>query len=332
MATIKDVAKRAGVSIASVSRYFNNQALLSADKCAAIEDAVQELNYSPSSFGRGLRLSRSGKVLVLLPTMSNPIYQKVLSSIEEESIHYGITVLTCATNNDPYTERHLLQMLQNHYVDGAIFFASSLPAAELNALSRRYPLVQCIEFVRGAQLPSVSVDNQIAACDAVEHLIACGHERIAMISGQRHYGSTVEREEGYHDALRHHGIAARKEYLVNTMYGYHSGMKAAAELLALPEPPTAIFAVSDAIAIGAVKEALNRGMRVGKNGLAVVGFDDSTIASMYTPTLTSVHQPRGQMGKMAVELFMHRAETLRSSEPVRQVILPHTLIRRQSTT
>lgn len=148
-------------------------------------------------------------------------------------MHYGITVLTCATNNDPYTERHLLQMLQNHYVDGAIFFASSLPAAELNVLSRRYPLVQCIEFVRGAQLPSVSVDNQIAACDAVEHLIACGHKRLHDLrpAALRLHGGNCE--EGYHDALRHHGIAARKEYLVNTMYGYHSGMKAAAELLAL---------------------------------------------------------------------------------------------------
>ena len=133
MVTIKDIAREAGVSISSVSRYFNNRRLLGEESRNRIEAVVNKYCYTPNSMGRCLRLARSGKILVLLPTMENPMYLRILSSIENECYQYGLTVLACDTHNDSYKEKHLLSMLTNHYADGAILFSSSLSGDELIA-------------------------------------------------------------------------------------------------------------------------------------------------------------------------------------------------------
>ena len=131
MATIKDVAQLAGVSASSVSRYFNNKELLSPESLKRIESAVHELNYYPSSLGRNLRFSRSGKLLALLPTISNPFYHRILNAISKECEQYGYTMITCTTGMDKYTEQNLYHMLHSHYADGAIIFGSALGKSEL---------------------------------------------------------------------------------------------------------------------------------------------------------------------------------------------------------
>lgn len=328
MATIKDVAKLANVSIASVSRYFNNKELLREETRIAIEEAVKALNYHPSSLGRSLRIARSGKFLVLLPTIANPFYSRILSSISAESQKYGYTVITCTHGNDNYTEKSLLQLLHNHYADGVILFASTLTSAELEDLSKKYPVVQCCEYLEDANVSTVTIDNKRAAFDAITHLESIGHKKIAMVSGMENYESTRQRQQGYLAALEKYKLPVRNEYIINGMYGYNSGMKAAQLLLELPDPPTAVFTVSDALAIGVIRQAVVSGMKVGK-AFSVVGFDNTTIASMYMPDITSVAQPREEMGKEAVRLLMDRITNLRIRPEL--VMLPHKLIVRGST-
>lgn len=324
---IKEIAKEAGVSIASVSRYFNNRPLLSTDTAQRIEEVVKKHSYLPNSLGRSLRISRSGKLLVLLPSISNPIYSKILRAMSAASQPYGYIVLTCATENNPLTERALLHMLHNHYADGAVFFSSALPPAELEALARRFPVVQCLEYAEGANISTVTINNEEAAFEAVNYLAQLGHTRIAMLSGDAAFESTLHREAGYFKALKKNGLPVLPDYLLRGQYGFNSGVRGARALLSLPQPPTAIFAVSDALAVGAVREGKRLGKNIGRE-FSVIGFDDSAVSSVFMPTLTSVNQPRAEMGKVAFDLFFERLNNPRSG--ARFVTLPHRLVVRES--
>ncbi|MDD6203981.1 MAG: LacI family DNA-binding transcriptional regulator [Firmicutes bacterium] len=324
MVTIKDIAREAGVSISSVSRYFNNRRLLGEESRNRIEAVVNKYCYTPNSMGRCLRLARSGKILVLLPTMENPMYLRILSSIENECYQYGLTVLACDTHNDSYKEKHLLSMLTNHYADGAILFSSSLSGDELNALSRKLPIVLCCEQREDTVAGSVSIDDRAAAFEAVEHLIRKGHSDIAMASGRGVYGSTALRERGYREALSKYGITFREDYIIRGDYGFKSGAAAAERVFTLEPEPTALFCVSDAVAIGAVRAAILR-----HKSLAVIGFDNTSISGIYMPEITSVAQPRTEMGKTAVEMLLARMDNIKLAQEKK--FLPHKLVVRQST-
>lgn len=326
MATIHKIAEQADVSIASVSRYFNNPELLRADTYAKIDAVVKNCNYVPNSIGRSLRMSRSGKILVMLPSVSNPIYQKMLSAMCEESQKRGYMILICTTNSNPYTERSMLSMLETHYVDGIIFCSTTQTKEELEHLSKKFPIVQCCEHVE-ANISGVAIDNEKAAYEATEYLIKAGHRRIAMASGMETYGTTKLREKGYLDALKHYGIPLQSAYLIRGEYGFSSGERAAKRWLSGKEIPDAVVTVSDAVAIGVIKEFAKNGIHAGKD-ISVIGFDNTTMAAKYTPSLSSVAQPRKEMGKVAVELLFERMEALKNNH--RHVVLPHELIIRES--
>lgn len=326
MITIKDIADKAGVSISSVSRYFNNKALLHADTCARIEKVVAEYNYTPNSVGRSLRMARSGKILILLPAISNPIYQKILSVISAECRNYGYTVLICTTNNDPYIEAHLLEMLDTHYADGAIFFSTTQSREELERLNKKYPIVQCCEYIE-ANVSGVTIDNEVATYQACKYLLDTGHRKIAMFSGMTDYGTTISRELGYQKALSEAKIRFLPQYLIRGQYGFGSGQLAARTLLENKTIPDACITISDAVAIGAMKEFAKYGIQAGRD-ISVIGFDNTTMASMYQPALSSVSQPREEMGETAVSLLFERMDSLKS--PTKLIKLVHKLIIRDS--
>lgn len=324
---IKEIAQEAQVSVASVSRYFNNRLLLSPQTAQRIEQAVKRHGYIPNSLGRSLRMARSGKLLALLPTISNPVYGKALRAMGAAAASYGYQVLTCATENEPVQERMLLQMLPNHYADGAVLFSSVLPARELENLSRRFLLVRCMEYTQGEGISTVSIDNEAAAFEAVEYLVRLGHRRIGMISGESSFTSTKLREAGYRRALEKNGIPFVNDLVMRGHYGFGSGRRAARMLLEKPNPPSALFAVSDALAAGAVREGAAMGLIPGK-AFSVIGFDNTSLAAEYMPSLTTVHQPREEMGREAFRLFFERLNTPRAQPAF--ITLPHKLIIRES--
>lgn len=328
MATIRDVAQLAGVSPSSVSRYFNNKELLSPQSMERIERAVHELNYYPSSLGRNLRFSRSGKLLALLPTISNPFYHRILSTISKECEQYGYTMITCTTGMDKYTEQNLYHMLHSHYADGAIIFGSTLNKNELENLFRKYPMVQCCEYI-DANLPGVSIDDESASFEAVKYLISSGCRSIAMASGNPRFSSTLKRETGYKRALNSAGLEFYPEFIIRGDYGYKGGQSIIKTLFSRSGPkPDALFAISDAVAIGAIKELHDMGITAGKD-FSVIGFDNTSLSACYIPSLSTVSQPREELGRTAARLFFERLDNSKASPKL--ITLEHKLIIREST-
>lgn len=301
--TIQDVAKEAGVSVATVSRVINKSTSVSIETRELVMDAVKRLDYRPNLLGRNLRRAETRLILVLLPNISNPFYSTIVKGIEDVGHRNGYNILLCNTDSEPGREKLYLDLLKNRQADGVIFMAPSLSREELTETGKRYPMVQCCEYKEGAKVSHVSIDNFTASQKAVKHLLALGHRRIGLISCDNDYLSTIHREEGYRQALLDAGIKPEDELARDGDYSFKSGLRAASRLLLLTERPTSVFCISDIMAIGAIRAAGERGLRVPED-FAVVGFDNISFASMCDPMLTTVSQPKYDLGCTAMELLL----------------------------
>lgn len=328
MANIRDVAEEAGVSIATVSRVLNNSDEVSPETRTRVEEVIEEIGYRPNLLGRNLRRSETRMILVSLHSISNPFYSRVVRGIEEGGREQDYDILIYNNNGNPQRERLYLGLLENRLVDGVILMSPQIPAGELVQMGREYPLIQCCEYIKDASVPRVSVDNVAAARTAVEHLIERGHRRIAMISGCGEVLSAVQREEGYRQALEESGLDYDSELIRSGHYTYKGGQRAAREFLEHSERPTAIFAISDIMAVGAIRAIKAAGLKIPED-VAVVGFDNSEISALYDPRLSTISQPRYDLGRITVELLvrMIKGEELDKKEHY----LEHELIIRESS-
>lgn len=326
--TIKDIAKLAGVSSATVSRVMNEDSGVSEKLKQKVQQVIQETNYVPNTVGRNLRKSKSDMILVILPTLSNPFYSKILKGIEERATQQGYGILISVTHLSVKTEKKYLKMLQTKQVDGVISFFSKLDVEELNEITSEYPFVQCCEYTNGAKLPYVMIDNQKAAYEAVSYFIKKGHRKIGMISGSFYESSEQAREQGYKEALANVNMEFNPDYICKSNYKPESGMESCKALLNLSEPPTAILTVSDTLAIGAIKYLKQIGMKAGQD-VEVIGFDNASITRVYDPTISTVSQPRYNIGTIAVDLVLEKLNDIKGVN--KGVILPHQLILREST-
>ncbi|HJA92641.1 MAG TPA: LacI family DNA-binding transcriptional regulator [Candidatus Eisenbergiella merdipullorum] len=328
MATIKQVAAAAGVSVATVSRYFNTPEQLSEQTRERVRRAVEQLTYYPSALGRNLRTSQTRKILVILPTISNPFYSRIITGMEEVAEKNGYSVLTCTTGGNPESEKNKLKMLYDRFVDGAVFFSTSLSRRQFDRLALEYPVVQCCEYQEGSAAGAVSIDNEQAAYEAVRYLLELGHRRVALVNSNNRFESSILREKGYRRALKEYGLSVREEYIRRGTYGFHNGEESLHHFLSLKEPPTAVFTVADSIAVGVIHAALEQGLQVGK-AYSVIGFDDTSLARMYRPGITSVAQPRKELGEAAARLLLRRFQASPKSGEL--IFLPHRLVIREST-
>lgn len=326
--TIQDVAKAAGVSVATVSRVINNSTSVSAGTKELVLGAVKRLDYRPNLLGRNLRRTETRLILVLLPNISNPYYSRLVKGIEDVGHRNGYNVMLCNTDSDPGREKLYLDLLKNRLADGVIFMAPSLGRNELTETGKSFPVVQCSEYKEGARVSHVSIDNSAAAQKAVKHLLALGHRRIGMISCDNDFLSTAHREEGYRKALLDVGIKPEEELVRDGDYSFKSGLRAAGQLLSLRDRPTAVFCISDLMAVGAIRAAKDNGLRVPED-FAVVGFDNISLASMYDPMLTTISQPKYDLGATAMELLLRQIRG-EMKEP-QDLVLEFELIIREST-
>jgi len=221
-----------------------------------------------------------------------------------------------------------LELLKNRLADGVIFMAPEIGGKELTELGCNFPVVQCCEYKEGAQVPLVSIDNHFAAEKAANHLISLGHKRIGMISCNNRFVSTMRREEGFRSAMEKMGLTLDDCYIVYGDYSFISGYRMASCLLAMNERPTAIFAISDMMAIGVLKAAREKGFGIPED-LAVMGFDNISFASMCNPMLTTISQPKYDLGCTAMELLLKKIRG-ELKEPV-NIKLENELIIREST-
>jgi DNA-binding LacI/PurR family transcriptional regulator len=325
-----DVAREAGVSVATVSRLLNTQDVVSPETAERVYAAIEKLSYEPNLLARNFRRSESRVILILSPNFTNPYYAHILSGIGDAAAELGYSALIFNTADDPAREHEALEMLKKHRADGAILMASDMNCSRLLAYADHYPLVQCSEYGPDVDIPHVSIDNYLATTQTMEYLIGLGHKRIAIISSENDYISTNLRLKGYKDALEKHAIAPREDYIVYASrdYSFKSGKKTAKELLAVNPRPTAIFSISDTLALGAITAAKELGYRVPED-VTVIGFDDVEHTTMFHPYITTVAQPCYELGKRSAHLLC--AQMKQGKDVPRQLILEHQLIVRESS-
>lgn len=323
--TIKDVAREAGVSIKTVSRVLNDEKYVGGETRARVQAVVERLNFRPSIAARALAGGRAGQIALICDNPSPYYVFEMQHGIRERCEQAGVRLL--AQPYDRQSGRLLAEieaLIDQVPIDGLILTPPvSDDAAVLDLLARRkLRVVRVSPSVRNDGGPMVAIDNRGAAAAITRHLLDLGHRRIAHIAGDAGYATSAQRREGYADALAQAGLAPDPALTPSGDYGFASGEREAAALLALPIPPTAIFAANDDMAAGALAAAHRLGVAVPA-ALSVAGFDDSALAAFVWPPLTTVRQPVRAMGAAAAELLLGGADGAR--------LLAHELIPRGST-
>lgn len=326
MATIKDVAKLAGVSVATVSRAINYPDSVSDNNKTLVENAIKELNYTPNLLGRNLRTQQTKRIIVVLNSISNQFYSRVLKGIEDKAKEDGYTTLICTTRDNKQTILSHLQILSTREADGAIFMSPELANQEILKYSKHYPIVCASEPVRNKKITSVTIDDVKASCDAVNFLISQGKKRIALISAGSFSYSSDLREKGYKKALKQNNIELDESLIIREGYTYNAGVRAIDKILKLEALPDAIFALSDTTAIGAINQLHKNKINVPED-ISVMGFDNTAMSEVYIPTITTVAQPQHDLGYKAMELLINK---INGKTQVDSIVLPHRIIHRES--
>lgn len=326
--TIKDVAQKANVSIATVSRVLNNLTGYSDKTKQKVNQAIKELGYQPNAIARGLINKRTQTIGVMFPKVSSAFSSDLLHGIDEFAHDSNYSVVVCNTDNDGKRTMKYLQLLREKQVDGIIFSSEVLSKEYYEVLeSMKIPVVLVSSQTDFAKVPYVKVDDYQAVHDAIQYLISKGHRKIAMISGTK--GDPIAgtpRVQGYRKALEANGIAFDSSRLVYGDFSFESGSRAMEALLRKAGEVTAVFAASDEMAIGALSAALKHGLNVPED-ISIMGYDDLKPAQMVTPPLTTVRQPLYEMGKIASEKLIGMIET---GEIAANRIMAHSIVERQT--
>jgi LacI family repressor for deo operon, udp, cdd, tsx, nupC, and nupG len=302
---IKDIAQRLGVSPATVSRALTGTGLVAEPTLSRIREAARAMNYRPNVSARNLRTRRSMSVLMVVRDIGNPFYLEVMKGVEQAAREAGYSVLMGNTESNPERETEYFDMLRDGHADGMILMTGKLPAGlEAAGIAiADLPLVVALETIEGSGLPHVRIDNLAAAREAVRHLVGLGHRRIAHVTGPLPEIMSRLRRDGWRAAMDDAGLAVPEGYEQRGDYLLRSGQALCATLCDLPEPPTAIFCANDEMAFGAIHELRRRGLDV-PGDVSVVGFDDIYLSAAIFPPLTTVSQPRAEIGREAMSLLL----------------------------
>ena len=325
--TIKDVSREAGVSIKTVSRVLNNERYVGVETRARVAEVVARLHFRPSVAARSLAGRRSFQIALICDNPSPYYVYEMQSGIRDRCEAAGVRMIAqpYARGSDKLLDE-IESLVEATQIDGLILTppVSDHPAV-LELLARRG-----VRFVRvspGARFdlsPSTFIDNRAAAATMARHLIGLGHRRIGFIAGDPAFATSAQRTEGFRDALREAGIAGEAALIRHGRYDFASGAREAEALLALPVPPTAIFAASDDMAAGVLTVAHRLGLNV-PGTLSVAGFDDTALARYVWPSLTTIRQPTREMAHAAADLLLGEEGTCERRE------IAHELVVREST-
>jgi len=308
-ATIRDIADLAGVSIATVSRVLNGRPDVAPETRETVLQVVREHGFSTNRGARGLSSGRTGIVGLTLPIVADAYFGPILSGASEALYEEDMRIMLCPTLHEHDREVSLLERLMRGTTDGAILMLPEESGDELRRLQAQgFPFVVVDPREQPPEgIPCVSAMHAAGAKVATEHLLELGHRRIGAIAGNQGWYATDERLIGFRAALASAGILPERELIRYSDWQIPSGEKAAEELLSLPDPPTAIFAFNDNVAVGAISAARKRGLSVPED-LSIVGFDDTIPATIVTPNLTTVRQPLAELGRMGVSLLTRLLE------------------------
>ena len=328
MPTVKEVARQAGVSTASVSRALSGSTGVSEPLRSRILEAARLLSYRPNRAARDLRIRSSRAVGVLIPDIENPFFTSLVCGIEDVLSKTDCSLLLASYNEDPDQETRRLEVFRAEGACGLIFAASRKPSGIYSDLEKDgVALVAVSRSVPRLRIDEVTVASREGAYGATLHLIKLGHKRIAMINGPTVFSTARDRQAGYEDALREAGMNVKQELQVHCAFKQAAGRESMEQLLNLAKPPTAVFAASNLLTLGALQAIHEHNLSI-PHQIALVGFDDMPWAMSLRPALTTVAQPAFEAGRTAAEMLLARVRD--PSLPLRRVVLETQLIVRSS--
>ncbi len=332
MTSITEVARKANLSIATVSRVLNEKGYVSTQAKRRVLDAAKELDYCVNVNAKNLRTNRTNRVAFLVPDISNPFYPAVAQGIMEVMYERDYNTIFFNTGNSAVKEFDFLKSLRGGLADGAVVVHPRLAneKEKLNYLKNSAIPVVFIGRIESEQshFDFVTVDTYQGAFQAVTYLIELGHKRVAFLSGGKVLGAGHGRLSAYKKALETKGIKLRKDYIVPCGLGQEEGYRAMKNLLEMKSKPTAVFCINDLVAIGALDAVQDQGAEVPGN-MSIVGFDDIYEASAVRPRLTTVAQPKRELGREAARMLSRRLE--KPGAKVEQKTLHPSLVVRDST-
>ena len=331
MATIKDVARHAEVSVTTVSHVVNGTRRVSPEGRERVEAAIRALGYVPNAIARSLKSNNTRTLGMLIPNSSNPYFAEIVHAVEDRCFGAGYNLILCNTNDEAHRQGTYLQVLAERRIDGLIVVSTGHDATLPNQLA-------------GLGIPTVLVDREIEIaeqpCDLVEtahmqggllatqHLLQLGHQRIACIGGPTGLAPSEQRIAGWRSALVAAGLGQGDGLLWHGHFTSQGGYEAMHALLRAATPPTAVFVCNDLMAMGALCAAHERGLRLPE-ALSMVGFDDIELTAFTSPPLTTVAQPKQRIGALAVDMLLERIDGKR--QDARKVMLQPELRVRAST-
>jgi LacI family transcriptional regulator len=326
--TIKEVARGAGVSVATVSRVMNNSGPVRTDTRQRILDVARELRYVPNSTARSLIMARTSTLGILLPDLHGEFFSEVIRGIDHRARQKDYHILVSCSHNDQEDIEAALRAMRGR-VDGLIIMSPDIDARVLgDNLPDALPVVLLNCASLGSRFASVDIDNRAGASDMVRHLIGLGHRKIAVVTGGTTNHDSNERLRGYEEAMREAGLGD-EIVVVDGEFTEESGFRAGRKLLERPDRPSAIFAFNDSMAVGVLSALQESGVAV-PDKISVAGFDDIPMSRYLNPPLTSVQVPIFELGSLAVDRLVG---SLRrdASTPPRVEVVSTTLVERRST-
>jgi LacI family transcriptional regulator/LacI family repressor for deo operon, udp, cdd, tsx, nupC, and nupG len=328
MSSLTDVAKAAGVSIATVSRVISHPDKVAHDTQTRVRKAMKELSYQPNRVARRLR-QRGGRrhlLGLIIPDIQNPFFSEMARGVEDVAYANEFAVMLCNSDEDLNKESFYLDVMRAESVDGIILPPiNDRDPAVVKMAASGMPIVTVDRSLSESTVDQVEVDNRQGAFDAVTHLIKVGHRRIGLITGRLNVSTSRERKAGYEQALAARDLAVDPNYMRIGDYKQTSGRTLADELLALANPPTALFVANNLMAVGAMEAIHKRKLKI-PGDVAIIGFDDLPWADALDPPLSVVRQPAYEVGRAAAELLLKRL-TNRNSPAAWLRLRPRLILR-----
>jgi LacI family transcriptional regulator len=327
--TIYDVAREANVSMATVSRVVNGNPNVKPTTRKKVLATIERLGYRPNAVARGLASKKTTTVGAIIPDISSIFFAELARGIEDIATMYKYNIILSNSDQNKDKEIQLINTMLEKQVDGIIFMGGNISEEHVQQFSTAsVPVVLAATFDDTDSIPSVNIDYEEAAYEATNYLIEKGNKKVAFISGKEAYTINQLKYQGYLRAMKEANLNIVEDYILTGDYTYESGIETVEKLMNLSDKPTAIFTASDAIALGAIHGAQDLGYKVPED-IEVFGFDNTKLATMVRPTLSTVVQPTYDIGAVAMRLltkYMNKEEVEEN-----KVVLPHRLVERNST-
>jgi LacI family transcriptional regulator len=330
--TLKHIAIKVGVSVATVSRVLNGKSAkyrISKKTQDIIQKAARDLNYSPNQLARSLRLNRSNTIAYVNPDISNPFFSSIGKSIVKHARKSGYSIVLCDSEENTDLEQSLIKVMLEHKVDGLIISPVGLKSSHLVELfNRKVPIVLLDRYFPNVEIPYVTSDNYNGAMEAISYLIENGHNKIACIQGLKTTSPNNDRVRGYIDAHKKFNLPLYNEFLVGDSFGEENGYIETKLLLKKKKIPTAIFAVSNLISLGALRALKEENFRVPED-MSVISFDEQPYSQFLSTPMTTVAQQSFQIGQIAAKFIIDQIESKKSVDQ-ESILLPTKLVVRSS--